>query len=310
VTTSAVFPRLAVHVGREVPEALAAVLTAATPWADVVAAAVQEPLLEGVRAHLYTSDVLPRRPETPYAVWRLAGTDPADSPATVVLGEVVDTGAPGGELGVSLGVWPADARPILPFTRSRYRLLRGLPDSLVTVATGDGLRWGAPGKDPAPAPGATWPTLAALSSAVVADGERVRCALAWAAPTVTDTATARLLALMPGEHVLVDDDPHRREELARELADDEARAAQLAQRGWSALRTRRAEAVAEELCRRLGFRTRRDVPSPSRLTAELDALAAPPTGLVRSRAREAIAILPGAVTSGWRPAERRSREQS
>lgn len=292
--------RLAVHVGRDVPAGLAAVLSALAPDVEAVAASELEPLPENVRAHLYCSDVLPRRPVGPYAVWRVDGADVDDLPGVPVLGGTGSGRARPGELHVSLREWPDRARPVLPFTRARYRTLRGLPDVLLGEARADAATWGAPGDRAREVPLADWPVLAALSSAVVAADDELWTALAWAAPAVTDPVTARRLALVPDEDVLVGDDAGARRRLAAELAADEARAARLARRGWQTARSRLPGAVAAELRRRLGLGGPAHGTAPG-LTAALDSLGTPPGSLVRRRARDATADLPGAVTSGWRP---------
>lgn len=291
--------RLAVHVGRDVPAGLAAVLAALAPDVQAVAASEREALPENVRAHLYCDDVLPRRPVTPYAVWRGTGTDTGDLGDVPVLGDAGSGHLRPGELRVSLLPWPDGARPLLPFTRAAFRTLRGLPDELVSEARTDGASWGTPGAPATEAPSSSWPTLAALSSAVIATGEQLRVALAWAAPAVTDPDTARRLALVPDHDVLVGADAAARHRLAAELAGDDIRAARLARAGWQTARAQRPPAVAAELCRRLGIAPTDG--SASGLTAALDALGTPPGSLVRRRARAATAGLPGAVTSGWRP---------
>ncbi|SOC48928.1 hypothetical protein SAMN05660748_1641 [Blastococcus aggregatus] len=292
--------RLAVHVGRDVPEGLTAVLAALPPDVQPVAASEREALPEGTVAHLYCSDVLPRRPATPYAVWRVPGADAGDLGDVPVLADAGAEHVRPGDLQVSLRAWPEAARPILPFTRAGLRRVRDLPGRLVGEARPDGVWWGVPGGQPAAAPLDTWPTLAALSSAVVATGEELWTALAWAAPAVTDAAGARLLGLTPDEDVLVGDDPAARSRLAAELADDDLRAARLARSGWQTARSHLPPGVAADLCRRLGVRTAPHS-SVSGLTAALDALGTPPHSLVRRRARAATAALPGAVTAGWRP---------
>lgn len=292
--------RLAVHIGRDVPEGLTAVLSALPPDVQPVAASAREPLPEGTVAHLYCSDVLPRRPLTPYAVWRMPGEDAGDLGDVPVLADAGAEHVRPGDLQLSLRAWPDHARPILPFTRAGFRRVRELPERLVAEARADGVSWGAPGEPPAAAPADSWPTLAALSSAVVATGEELWTALAWAAPAVTDEAGARLLGLRPGEDVLVGVDPAARSRLAAELAADDVRAARLARSGWQTARSHRPPGVAAELCRRLGVRPAARS-SVSGLTAALDALGAPQHSLVRRRARAATAALPGAVTSGWRP---------
>ncbi|SDE26695.1 hypothetical protein SAMN05660485_00386 [Blastococcus fimeti] len=292
--------RLAVHVGRDVPDGLTAVLSALPPDVQPVAASAREALPEGTVAHLYCSDALPRRPATPYAVWRVPGADVGDLGDVPALADAGARHVRPGDLQVSLRAWPDSARPVLPFTRAGLRRVRDLPARLVGEARSDGVSWGAPGEHPAEAPLDTWPTLAALASAVIATGEELWTALAWAAPAVTDAAGARLLGLTPDVDVLVGADPVTRARLAAELADDDLRAARLARSGWQTARSHRPAGVAAELCRRLGVR-----PAPrstvSGLTAALDALGTPPHSLVRRRARAATAGLPGAVTSGWRP---------
>jgi hypothetical protein len=293
-------PRLAVHVGRDVPAGLAAVLAALVPAVEPVAASDREPLPENTRAHLYCSDVLPPRPATPYAVWLVPGAEADDAGEAPLLGEAGSDGLRASDLQVSLLAWPDRARPLLPFTRAGYRRLRGLPDRLVGEAGPDGIAWGAPGAPVVEAPAGTWPSLAALSSAVIATGEALWTALAWAAPAVTDASTARLFGLTPDRDVLVRDDPDDRRRLAAELAGDDTRAARLARRGWQTLRSRRPDAVAAQLCHRLGIDARAS-PTVTALTSALDELGAPPQALIRRRARAATASLPGAVTSGWRP---------
>ncbi|MGY1641364.1 hypothetical protein ACI782_09555 [Geodermatophilus sp. SYSU D00703] len=298
-------PRLAVHVGRQIPNALAPVLVAATPWCEPVAVAEREPAPPGVLAHLYTSDVLPRRPAAPFAVWQLPGGAPAAAPGALVVGEVGTGVAAGAHLLACLLPPPDRARLLLPFTRECYRRLRGLPGDLVAVDEGTGPAWGAADGTPAPARPEDWPTLAALAGAVVAlDEVALWSALAWGAPAVTAPATARRLDLVPGEHVLTGDDPGERRSLAASLAGDSVRAARLGRHGWTAVRDRRPEGVAALLSSRLGLTRRRDLTAPSGLTEALDALDTPRDALVRRRAREATADLPGAVTQGWRPNER------
>jgi hypothetical protein len=232
-------------------------------------------------------------------VWRVDGSD-GHFDGVPVVGDAGAGPVGTGELRVLLRGWPDRARPHLPFTRAGLRTLRGLPDRLVGEARADHVAWGAPGERPVEAPLSTWPTLAALSSAVVATEDELWTALAWAAPAVTDPSTARRLDLVPDEDVLVGADPATRRRLAAELAADDVRAARLARRGWQTARSRLPHAVAAELCRRLGGGGRART-SVSGLASALDALGTPPHSLIRRRARAATVTLPGAVTSGWRP---------
>jgi hypothetical protein len=297
-------PLFAVHVGRQVPAALGEVLTATTSWWEPVAASDSDPAPPGTVGHLYASDVLPPRPATPFAVWQVHNQGSPAPQAVVAIGEVGAPDAVHVDLWSCSLPWPEEARPILPFTRGRYRELRGLPARLVTEAVGDELRWGPPDGIPRSATTGSWPTLAALSSVVVAEGQQVWSALAWAAPVVTDPGTAARLTLTDGEHVLVGADRQARLALATTLAADETRCSTLGQRGWSAASARRTHRVAKELCARFGITRRREAAPASQLIEALDALGTPRASLVRHRAREATAVLPGAVTQGWRPIER------
>lgn len=295
-------PRLAVHVGRQVPDLLIEVLTAATPWCVPVAVSSHEVPPDGVVAQLYCSEVLPKQPVEPFAVWR---TGPGDVPAGTALVLTAAGDATPGDVVVSPTPVPADARLVLPFTRSCYRELRGLPARMITVAEGDELTWDRDGDDlPCAASVESWPTLAGLSSAVVATGDRLWSALTWGAPVVTDPRSARYWGLADGTEVLVADDPAARRALAGALADDQVRAAGLATAGWTAAQQRIPDHVAERLSHALGLTRRSDQVPAAGLTTALDRLGTPRSAFVRRRARAATAPLPGAVTRGWLPTER------
>ncbi|WP_249522327.1 hypothetical protein [Modestobacter marinus] len=294
-------PRLAVHVGRQVPDLLLDVLTAATPWCVPVAVSSHETPPDGVVAQLYCSEVLPRRPAPPFAVWR-SGTETVPAGPSLVLAAA--GAAVVGDLVVSPTPVPADARPVLPYTRSRYRELRGLPTRMIAVAEGDELTWDSGDDLPRPAAAGSWPTLAALAAAVVVTGEHLWSALTWAAPVVTDSQSARHWGLTDGTEVLVADDPAARRALAGALALDQARAAGLAAAGWTAAQQRAAARVAERLTSALGLTRRHDLVPAAGLTTALDRLGTPRSAFIRRRARAAAAPLPGAVTHGWLPTER------
>lgn len=294
-------PRLAVHVGRQVPDLLLQVLTAASPWCAPVAVSDHEPPPHGVVAHLYSSEVLPGRPAAPFAVWRLSD-DTAPAEAAAVLSAAGDA-APG-DLVVSPMPTPDGARPVLPFTRGRYRQLRGLPDRMLAVAEDDGPTWAEAGHPLRAAPPDSWPTLAALASAVVATGDHLWSALAWGAPVVTDPVSARHWGLTADATVLVAGGPFERRALAEDLSTDQTRAAVLARNGWVATQQCTPDRIAERLCQELGLTQRHDLVAPAGMTAALDRLSTPRSAFIRRRARDAAAALPGAVTLGWRSTER------
>jgi len=294
-------PRLAVHVGRQLPDLLPEVLTAATPWCAPVAVSTHEPPPEGVVAHVYCGEVLPRSPVAPFAVWRTGdGALPAGA-ATVLA--AAGSAAPG-DLVVSPLPIPEGARPVLPYTRSRYRELRGLPVGMLAVAEGEEVAW-VDGEDQLRcAPAETWPTLAALAAAVVATGDHLWTALAWGAPVVTDPVSARHWGLTEGTEVLVADGLAARRELAAALAEDQGRAAGLARAGWVAAQQRTTGRVAERLCREFGLTRRHDIVPAAGLTTALDELGTPRRAFIRRRTRAAAGPLPGAVTHGWIPTDR------
>lgn len=104
--------------------------------------------------------------------------------------------------------------PIAPVIRSRWRARLGLPATLVVTVGVEG----APPDDLAP-------TALALASVVVVSGPRLAEALAWAAPCVTDAASAAAFGAGEAELVI---GPRS---TAAQIAGDEHRAAALSAAG-------------------------------------------------------------------------------
>jgi hypothetical protein len=104
--------------------------------------------------------------------------------------------------------------PLAPVIRSRWRSRLGLPATLVVTVGGEG----APPDDLAP-------TAMALASVVVVSGPRLADALAWAAPGVTDLASAAAVGASEAE--LAIGPPS----IAAQIAGDEHRAAALSAAG-------------------------------------------------------------------------------
>ncbi|MCO7222293.1 hypothetical protein, partial [Klenkia sp. PcliD-1-E] len=273
---------------------------------------------EGVRpdpgtAHLYVAATLPRRPPPRCAVWLGRGDGLPDVPATrahvVPVVELPTAGLPSGTAAPVL--LAPDTRPhphrrvVLPFTRRRWRGLRGLPDGLVVSVTDDVARWG-----PSPAqraeraaPEGSLDTLYALAAAAVVTGPAVLDAVRWGCPVVTDPATAAALSVRADEHVLVATGQDVVPALQR-LVEDEATGALLARAAVRAVADRRPDAAAAHLATALGFDVAAPAgPAAAALVDALDALGAPAGAHIRARAQEFTAALPGATTFGWRPDE-------
>ena len=104
--------------------------------------------------------------------------------------------------------------PMAPVIRSRWRSRLGLPATLVVTV----------GVEGAP-PDELAPTAMALASVVVVSGPRLAEALAWAAPCVTDVASAAAVGASEAE--LVIGPPS----IAAQIAGDEHRAAALSAAG-------------------------------------------------------------------------------
>jgi len=168
--------------------------------------------------------------DLPYAVW-IDGAD-ADGAARAALDDRVRAvlatdlavASAAGEKGCfvpSDDLAVADARPVPPFVRARLRKARGLPaDAVVSIDDRVGVfQWcGQPcGRD-------SIDTALALAAVVDVRGSDVVRALAWGAPCVVDTETARTFRLTDGVDALVADEPR---DAIRRVLDDGHLAARL-----------------------------------------------------------------------------------
>ncbi len=222
-------------------------------------------------------------PDVPTAVWVGDAHDlrrAAELDVEVPLSSGADLGDRGvvqvPPVGVEVARWPV----LPPLVRSRWRLRHELPPHLVVEVDHH-----ARTDDAA--------TTLALSAAAVVMGPLVPLALALGTPTVTSRETARRLGLQAGVEVEVAADQAEADDLARELAHDEPRAAALSRRG-----RRHAEhhldlgRPATLVRQRLGL-----VPTPapdrrSNVIARLDELGTPAGARQRERAFVAIAPFP------------------
>lgn len=189
------------------------------------------------RAYLWAGD--PEHPPagSPYAVW-LRTVDDAEHELVAAAAALITADAEvadaTGALFVPDRTLVPHARPILPAIRRRLRTQRGLPTRV--VAAGEYTSWlwipiSSRGEMRAmPLARALADTAAATAGAVAAVGRALPTALAWAAPTVTDLASAQAWSALPGRDVLVAESYEQRLVLAKDLAADERRASAL---GWS-----------------------------------------------------------------------------
>ena len=223
-------------------------------------------------------------PGIPTVVWTAdvdLNSEPARS-AAVLLAPAPITD----ERCVVLGRYPEypDARPVLPFSRRRIRRARRLAGP--AVAEVDGGRWRWDGVD---VPDGAQAAAAGLAAAVVAtEPASVLHALAWAAPTVTDPATAEAVCAVADTHLVVADGTAGRRVLGAELAADDRRAAAVS---WAGRRLYERIWSAEGVLERLRFASA-DNPV-LRLNDALDELGTPLDAIVRARSLDATQILRG-----------------
>jgi hypothetical protein len=175
-------------------------------------------------------------------------------------------------------LWPdgidAERRqPVTPFVRARWRRRWGLPEQMV---------WVPAEITPTPTE-AVNRTAFAMASAVGVQGRAAVEALAWAAPVVTDAATADSIGATDGQEVLVAAAAQFGPAAAK-LAGDQRLAASLGRAGRRLVERRHDIArPAGVLATRLGLRTERLDPA-RRVSACLDELWTPARDHIRLRA--------------------------
>ncbi|MGI8809121.1 MAG: hypothetical protein ACR2KK_15025 [Acidimicrobiales bacterium] len=178
-----------------------------------------------------------------------------------------------------------DLRGFLPFPpliRRRWRSHLGLPATLIVTALGDG---------PAALPDDLLPTAMALASVVVATGPRLAEALAWAAPCVTDAASAG--AIGAGQADVVVGAAPALERLAVEVAADDGRAAALSGAGrWLAERRLDQHRPARHVAEALGLVRPVEHVATRSTERVLDALSTPATSPFRPRVAALLAARP------------------
>lgn len=287
-------PRLRVLVGVEPPESLRRLLVAA---ARRVAFESPTPLRRRPVPAVWYRDVIEPDPAVPYAVWAANPDDLDLAPvagAAAVLTDDHDVADASGQRAVFVAEQDVigDARLMLPVSRRRLRQARGLPGTLILQAADDGWSWSAAEGDDVPVPPDLYATALGVASAVVATGEHLLHAFAWGAPTVTDAATVLRVHARPGVDTILVEDPAGRPDRARDLAANEAEAAQVALAGRRLVEMRHDLASSvDRLLRRLRLRSSRQQPRHAMrdLLAELHT---PADSAVGRRLEQLVEALP------------------
>ncbi len=232
-------PRLGLLLGAEPPAPVRALLLEIADRTRAVDGAADP---DGTRpaAYLWSRDPQLPPPGAAYAVWLRDRTDatgePARSAAALITADP-DLAAETGALLVPERTAVPSARPVLPAIRRRIRAQRDLPAQVIAVGEDTTWLWVtidlAGGMAATPLARALGETAVGVASAAAAVGRALPLALAWAAPTVTDAASAAEWGAVPGRDVLIAETYDERLAIAKDLAADEPRAAHL---GWAGRR--------------------------------------------------------------------------
>ena len=287
-----ILPLLGLALGRRPPVSLVPLLVAASAWCRPRALDPVAGDPAAILARTETAGGLPsatrlalwaeRPEELESAAGRRAAAVVSDDPSTV-------------EAAGSRGVYAAAERQargrlfLSPFVRDRLRQARGLPALALLEQTAGGWRW-AESRDPLERE-LVATAMAAAAAVAVTDRDALLEALAWGAPSVSDSETAAAVRAVEGRDVLVADEPERRRKLASHLAADAERAAGLSWAGRKLVeRWHDADAAAIRLVDLLGLRP---LPreSPAEAAAlELGLLGTPRESRIAARLREAAAF--------------------
>ena len=193
------------------------------------------------------------------------------------------------------------ARPVSPFVRRRLRRGRDLGSAPVGWGSELGWSWApALGANGVEVDGEAAQASIACAAAVIAVGTAVVPALAWAAPTVTDPASAVALGARHEEQVLIGADGQARESQAQRLICDDRLAARL---GWAGrlLYERRCTQVdaVRRVLSALALGSTTDLGVRGGLEARLGELGTPGDARVRDRVATMTAGFPGRSREGW-----------
>lgn len=250
-------------------------------------------------AYLWRGDSV-RPPEgARYAVWLRRNDAELVDGATALVTDDLELADLHGAIFVPDRTLVHRTRPILPFVRRRLREGRGLPS--VVVACGEHTTWLWLAVDQGVMEAerltrAQADTAAGIASAVAAVGRALPTALAWGAPTVTDHASATALGAVDGVHVLVAESYDERIDLARELAEDEARATPLAWQGRRLMETRHdLLRSARDFLTALDLPTHRAGGPGARWRDALSSLSTPENSPVRAWIGSLVAPLPAHI---------------
>lgn len=250
-------------------------------------------------AYLWRADSVRPPADARYAVWlRPEDTELIDGAAALVTDDLA-LADEYGAIFVPERTLVHRVRPILPFVRRRLRAGRGLPSVVVACGEHTTWLWLAVDQGVMEAQRLTRSqadTAAGVANAVAAVGRALPTALAWGAPTVTDAASAATLGAVEGVHVLVAESYNERIDLARELAEDEARATPLAWQGRRLMETRHdLQRSSRDFLAALRLPTHRAGGAGAPWRDALAGLSTPETSPVRARIGSLVAPLPAHI---------------
>jgi hypothetical protein len=283
-------PNVAIVESHRTPPSLVPLLVGLRRWCQVFALTVDAPAAIDATVAVTPDADLPAG--IPAAVW-VESVDDMSMSAVAAAAVVLTRHDCVLEASGARGLFAAEGQaavvgcPIGPFVRGRLRHVRHLPPH-ATVEF-DGARWWWQGRS---LDHDLVDTGLGCAIAAVVTGPDLLRALAWATPSVTDSATAAMLGARDGMEVLVGDSVEERRRLASSIAADPVLAARLSWAGRMLVERRHDSTLAAaDLVRRLGLGSGSSLPGPANLAARMAELGTPPGAWIVERAVAATAPL-------------------
>jgi len=286
-------PLLGLALDRRPPESLVPLLVALYRWCVPSTIEPGAPEPAAVMATVASAGRVPAG--RPLALWagsaEEAGSAVAARAAAIVADQPAIADAAGDRgLLAPTGDHAAGRSPVSPFVRGRLRWARRLPEVAVLEQADDGWRW--PGLADPLDDDLVATAMACASVVTVTEPARLLEALAWAAPCVSDPASAGQVGAVAGTHLLVGADADRRRRLAIDLADDRELASRLSWAGRRLVERRHdAGRAAMRLVELLGLRPSLPQGAFARARLELGRFGTPAGANIMSRFAEATAAL-------------------
>ncbi|MDX6257124.1 MAG: hypothetical protein QOJ11_3458 [Frankiales bacterium] len=250
-----VLPLLGLALTRRPPEGALPLLVALHEWC---LPATLDPAAGKPTAILATAEGLHLAPAgVRVALWAQAEdiTSDAFRTATVILSDDPTVVAAAGDRGLRAptGRHLGGRRPMSPFVRERLRHGRGLPPDALLERLETGWVFGRPAALEPIEVDLVETAMGAAAAVVVTEPGWLMRALAWAAPTVTNAATAAAVGALAPAEVLVAETARARTAAAVALSADPVEASRLSWRGYRRAESHDAERAAMTLVDRLGL---------------------------------------------------------